>query len=708
MSTAIVREQVRRGRVHGRYFRENFAQGGIDLSQILPELVTNADAAIAAAGRERGRIELFIGAPDPGLVARWGEESRALGLPALRSWKVEVSCADDGVGVNPASVDERLGALGALPESWSQRGLFGRGLRDVWLAQGGGRIQGIREGRAVESWFFPAANDDPYVYAHVLDEPDSPTVRRSLGLDRGARVTVPLALKKLPPAGRLRALVSSLVQLRPVLEDPARDVWLELPGQTPGLVVYSRPEPDPDRPVLLEETVRIAAGIEARIVVRRAARPIPLHPSRGLRRGGLLIRSGRAAHESTLGGHDGRPGARHLYGEVFCEAIEDLQREALDSPRPEVVVRVDRSGLNENHPVVQRLHAAIHRALRPIVEAEEKRAEAHAVSTGRETRARDQVGLRALNDVLRAAFDAPGSAGFVPGGNPSKRPPLAFTPEGEPPSDNGAGPRSGEGPALPLGAAMRFKQSPIRLHPGEQRTFSILFDPSRVPPGSELTLAADQDLNVSLRASQVPRPQPSGWARVSGRVRALVSAQPGSRLGVLAEASGHSAELEVLVVRHRASGWVREIARKDVDSQVEAEFDPESGIVTVYEGRREFRALERAARRSGLPRKRAREYVPYRMLEVEVAANAVYSWAAERIVERRLAGNRPSDPAEYAAAVRLEAQALRYRAHEKLMRAFLEPEVFEGAVRLVEPQRVSSAMDQPSLARSRAKQVSEK
>lgn len=699
MSTAIAREQVRRGRVHGRYFRENFAQGGIDLAQILPELVTNADAAIAAAGRERGRIELFIGAPDQGLVARWGEESKALGLPALRGWKAEVSCADDGVGVNAVTVDGRLGALGALPETSSQRGLFGRGLRDVWLAQGGGRIQGIREGRAVESWFFPAADDDPYVYAHVLDEPDSPAVRRSLGLDRGARIAVPLALKKLPPAGRLRWLVSSLVQLRPVLEDPARQVWLELPGETSGLVIYSQPEPDPDRPVLVDETVRITADIEARIVVRRAARPIPLHPSRALRRGGLLIRSGRAAHESTLGGHDGRPGARHLYGEVFCEAIEDLQREALDSPRPEVVVRVDRSGLNENHPVVRRLHAAIHRALHPIVEAEEKRAEAHAVRTGRETRARDQVGLRALNDALRAAFDAPGSAGFAPGGNPSVRPPLASTLEGQAPGEEGTGSERAEGSTLLLGAAMRFKQSPIRLHPGEQRTFSILFDPGRVLPGSELTVVADQGLTVRLGMTEVPAAQPQGWARASGRVRALMSAQPGSRLSVLAEASGHSAELEVLVVRHRATGWVREIARKDVDSQVEAEFDPESGIVTVYEGRREFRALERAARRSGLPRKRAREYVPYRMLEVEVAANAVYSWAAERIVERRLAGNRASDPAEYAAAVRLEAQALRHRAHEKLLRAFLEPEVFEGAVRIdLERHPLNSAMDQPSLS----------
>lgn len=93
---------------------------------------------------------------------------------------------------------------------------------------------------------------------------------------------------------------------------------------------------------------------------------------------------------------------------------------------------------------------------------------------------------------------------------------------------------------------------------------------------------------------------------------------------------------------------------------------------------------------------RVREYLPYRMLEVEVAANAVYAWAAEEILARRLVEERPADPAEYAAAVRREAQALRYRAHEKLMRAFLDDEVYDGRVR-VEPERRGAAGRQRSL-----------
>jgi hypothetical protein len=690
---AIDASKLRHGRVRGRYFRENFAQAGIDLTQIIPELVTNADAAIAAAGRERGRIQLRIEAADPDFLQAWRAALRTLRVPALRSWRYELVCSDDGEGVDADAVDQRLGALGVVPESEGQRGLFGRGLRDVWLAQGGGRIQGVRGEQAVETWFLPAAGDEPYVYAHVLDATATPAIRRELGIPReGTRVTVPLADGRLPPNARLRRLVSDLVQLRPILEDESRELLLELLGEPLQLIRYTPPEPDPERPLLFDDEIELQRGVRARVVVRRAAQPIPLSPARAARRGGLVVLSGRAAHETTLAGLEARPGARHLYGEVRCEAIERLQREALETPRPQVVVRVDRSGLNDAHPLVRRLYAKLERILRPIVDAEERRAGARLVRAGRETAARDAVGLRALNDALRAAFDAPGRAGFARSGAPTEQPPVE---EGErrenlPPHLPARGSASG------VDTAMRFKQSPVRLHPGEQRGVSLLFDPARVPPGTPIEVATDPGLYLFLGSREVPKPVAAGWSRVSGTLRALVSAEPGSELSVFAEAGGHEAELVVLVVRHHGSGWVREIARKDEDSHVEAEFEPETGVVTVYEGRREFKALERAARQAGLARSRVREYVPYRMLEVEVAANAVYWWAAERILERRLPGERPRDPAEYAAAVRIEGQMLRHRSHDKLMKAFLGPEVFEGTV-VVAP-RAAPASEQLRLA----------
>jgi len=109
---------------------------------------------------------------------------------------------------------------------------------------------------------------------------------------------------------------------------------------------------------------------------------------------------------------------------VVCEAIEQLQRDALDKPRPELVVKVDRSGLNHHHPIVERLYAAIDRVLRPIVAAHERRAGAHLIRAARAVTARDQVGLRALNDLLKAAFGQPGSAAAQPGTDPASKPPT--------------------------------------------------------------------------------------------------------------------------------------------------------------------------------------------------------------------------------------------------------------------------------------------
>ena len=682
MPVSLDPNAVRHGRVRGRYFRENFAQGGFDLVQVLPEVVTNADAAIAAAGRSAGRIDLRFAATAPAFLADWKRELRRLGVRNPPTWRHELTCTDDGEGVDAEAVDGRLGTLGVVPEREGQRGLFGRGLRDVWLAQGGGRIEGIRGGRAVESWFFPGPGDEPYAYVHVRDEPAGAANFERLGISSGGtRVTVPLAVRRLPAAGRLRSLVAQLVQLRPVLEDAAREVWLELPGEPAHRVTYPSPEPDPDRPTLFDDEIDVISGVRARVVIRRAAEPIPLSPVRALRRGGLVVRSGRAAHEVTLAGLESLPGARHLYGEVWCEEIERLQRRALDATRPELVVRADRSGLNEHHPLAQHLHAALERVLRPIVDAEERRAGAHLVRAGRALRARDEVGLRELNDALRTAFDAPGSAGFARGRRPSDRAPEDTSgAAGSQPPDAGDG--SPATPSESLLAALRFTQALMRVHPGEQRGASLIFDPEQIPPGTRVEIAADRGLTFKLWNDTVPEPNRRGWARLTGTLRARATVEPGSHLTVIAKAGEFSAELEVVVVRHRGSGWVREIARKDEDSSVEAHFDAESGMVTVFEGRPEFRALERAARRAGLPRKRVHEYLPYRMLEVEAAANAVYQWAAERILERRLAGERPADPVDYARAVHLEAQALRHTAHERLMRAFLEPEVFDGSVRL--------------------------
>jgi hypothetical protein len=163
-------------------------------------------------------------------------------------------------------------------------------------------------------------------------------------------------------------------------------------------------------------------------------------------------------------------------------------------------------------------------------------------------------------------------------------------------------------------------------------------DPERVPVGTPVSIRADSGLRFKLWGEAiVPDPNRGGWSRLSGSLRARVTVDPGERLTVVAQAGEHVAELEVIVVRHRSSGWVREITRKDEDALIEAHFDHENGVVTVFEGRREFKALEKAARAAGLPRNRLREYLPYRMrafLDPEVFDGGV------RIVGEDLRRNR--------------------------------------------------------------------
>ena len=64
------------------------------------------------------------------------------------------------------------------------------------------------------------------------------------------------------------------MQLRPILEDPTRALYLEQPDQTPQQIAYPAPDPDRERPVLFDGEVQVTAQVSARIVVRGAREPL--------------------------------------------------------------------------------------------------------------------------------------------------------------------------------------------------------------------------------------------------------------------------------------------------------------------------------------------------------------------------------------------------------------------------------------------------
>ena len=185
-----------------------------------------------------------------------------------------------------------------------------------------------------------------------------------------------------------------------------------------------------------------------------------------------------------------------------------------------LVVKVDRSGLNEHHPLVQKLYAAIDRVLKPIVAEEERRAGVHLIGTARAMIARDQVGLRALkNDALKAAFDHPGEAAAA---SPAARPRAprqtntgweTVEPDGPDETDER---EAAEPAASPVVAALS-SAVPIRMHPGEQRTITIHANPDQVPAGTQLQVDTDPGLSLSLRSTEFLRARErAGFPRSPG------------------------------------------------------------------------------------------------------------------------------------------------------------------------------------------------
>ena len=333
----------------------------------------------------------------------------------------------------------------------------------------------------------------------------------------------------------------------------------------------------------------------ARVVVRRAAQPIPLSPARAARRGGLVVLSGRAAHETTLAGLEARPGARHLYGEVRCEAIERLQREALEAAAAGRRARRPQRP-QRGPPTRAHLYAKLERILRPIVDAEERRAGARLVRAGKETAARDAVGLRALNDALRAAFDAPGRAGLPARRRLPEQPPLEEPERSETSAASRPGP-----PAVGRRHSLQAVAGASST-PASSETVSPHLRPGTRPARTPIDIATDPGLSLASGATRYLR-RSGGWSRVSGKLRALVSAEPGSQLSVR-EAGGHDAELLVSSSATTAAAGC-EIARKDEDSHVEPSSSPRPGPSP-------FTKADASSRRSsappGRPASHAREY----------------------------------------------------------------------------------------------------
>jgi hypothetical protein len=383
-------------------------------------------------------------------------------------------------------------------------------------------------------------------------------------------------------------------------------------------------------------------------------------PGRQTRRSGILIRGERAAYEVSVGENlSQHPAMGRVFGELRLDGIETLQRAADDEAQ--LVYKPDRSGLNTAHPLVERIYKFLDQTLGPLIENLDAGDEKRTVTP--DMRRQLAKLAKVINQVLKE--DQIGGID---------------DPEGPPDRDHER-PESDREPPEPPPAQERFVADGIGfaydrifIEAGKTRTVEVWFDVAKIPEGSDVIVRSKRDKVIhaaTLSGEQVPAPGADGIAELDLTLKAGNSE---GRHEVTIIAEGWSATLPVHVRFPRASGFISNIIPKDADwPSGSALWNPSNGVVTVYIGRPEFKAIEARAKREGV---KPWEYPLYRELVVEsVREAALWPAAANRagVEWDELPREERQDGSAFHNLVRFVFQELDYALRQKLLDSFIDP-----------------------------------
>lgn len=384
---AVKKKNVQAGR---RTLIQNAKLAIRDIFDVTTELVTNADDRYQLIGG-KGVIQIEI--------------ERRRGQPNLYHVR------DFADGMTSDIMDERLSNMGGrvsgLHEGKAVRGTNSRGAKDV-ASLGRVTFRSI-----AGDGLFHSCEISPFMEFTLFEsESVSKALREEVGIPRGTGTLVTLEVDQnatMPHHDNLRQRLEQLVSLRDILSDPTRIVTLRdvNSGITETLIAPSTRGTDR---VKLQLQVPGYPMARAKLTIRRAHERFEKAAPR-FRRGGILVKSRHAIHESTLfdPGLESESHARWFYGRLVCAYIDDLSDdfdERFDQglpPTPEnplpIIDPSRRSGLTREHPFVKALTAEVLKRLRPLVEEERKRAEhEQAEIENRATRQR-------LNRLEKAALE---------------------------------------------------------------------------------------------------------------------------------------------------------------------------------------------------------------------------------------------------------------------------------------------------------------
>jgi len=630
-----------------RYYIQTAKNAIESLTHIIEETGSNEDEAISRrAARDGG--------PDIGSIV-FGYDPDTMVFETT----------GDGAGLTAAEMSARLGRVGELPESSSRRSFFHRGVREVFLAMGGGEVVSIGQLQSGQQVLSRAVFDPTKGMAITeRDREVHESDREALGLaGTGTRVLVPVRRfaankPKLFEFAAIESQIRDCVGLRVVLTDPARTVSLRFGQEPPRELRFVYPAGEDlvaSKPVEIE-------GHRATFWARLAEKPIK-GTRRRTRRNGLLIRGERAAYEVSLGETlKTHPAMSRVFGELRIDDIEAMQREAdrHADDESQLIYKTDRSGLNPEHPFVEAIHSFVDATLAPLIADLDANDSKRAVTP--DMRRQLQRLAREINQVLK---DAQVEDVDDPGGTP--------TSESAQPDDVSMPPDPQDWEPRVVEDGIQFAYDRIFVGAGTARTVKVWCDSSKVPTGTHFSVTSAPDEIVTAATpsrNDVPEPGQDGVSEISLTIKA---GGVEGRHEVTVHAGGYAAVLPVHVRFPRASGFISQIIPDETDWESgSAYWEPTTGVVRVYVGRPEFRDAAAAAQREGVD---AWRHPLYRQLVVESVREAALWPAAARRAEvewDELPRDERQDTQSFHGLVRIQFQELDYLLRSKLLKVFVE------------------------------------
>ena len=330
--------------LHQITFADNAIQG--DPIRALVELITNCDDAYNKLSTESGReacpIEISVCEDGPAAY---------------------LTISDRAVGMDGSRMDLALGSYTSATSTGSDRGYFGRGLKDGILALGDGEVESVVNGSIHRAWLGIRGGRPYYEAQHptATANPDGDTPAPG-GTTVRIHVNRPDVL---PPTYRnLERQIPHHFMLRGILSNPERHIYLSQVSRDGEVVRRKRLRYEfPTGRLVLDNSLLLRRlDIPYRVVVYEAERPLSTPRQSGpYAESGILITDGNAILDNTLGMFDADPDAVSLFGRLECPHLNKLMRDN------EPIVQATRHGLMWDHEVARELRLTLDERLEPLV-----------------------------------------------------------------------------------------------------------------------------------------------------------------------------------------------------------------------------------------------------------------------------------------------------------------------------------------------------